>query len=424
MRIRVDKPSSEAISGRALYTHVPTGFEEDPLLHPDDQDVQPGSSRSPSSSSSRPYTNGNAKPGHPNRRSTRDSISTTFARRGGAPPYSRPTLYSRARLVVTQTTANVLSSFFLVLVVVWALSVRLLAAVPKFFAPSVAEQKQWDDPKRWRKEKLVKDVRYYAAQCGFEIRNETVETQDGYFLRMNRIIDPQTTHLKHSDGRGGFPVLIMHGLFQSSGSFVTSEERSLAFWLARHGGYQETGYDRIAYIGHSQGNGTMFISLSKGMVPELGAKLSYFGALAPCGVCGAADVVLSVYDAGTVGVGQVEEVLWSAGFHPAHEDLVRLDTGVSVCAAGLPDVRLSLCMDRCQLAAKAQGQDVPLHAPARVVGIDLLVGWKGWLRHARMRARPATRTVSSGASHDILEDIEKTRPRYPEELEQDALVDV
>ena len=323
MRIRVDKPSAESISGRALYTHVPTGFEEDPLLHPDDSDGY----TTRGSSSHNPQSNGNAKTPHLHRRSTQDSIAATFARRGGAPPYSRPTLYSRARLFVTQATANALSSGFLLLVIIWALSVRLLAAIPKFFAPTVKEQKEWDDPKRWNKEKLVKDVRYYAASCGFEIINETVETQDGYYLRMNRVIDPQTTHKKHSDGRGGFPVLIMHGLFQSSGSFVTSEERSLAFWLARHGGYQvflgnnrgvfdmghrtysrsdprfwdynirelaiydlpamidyickETGYDRIAYIGHSQGNGTMFISLFKGMVPELGRKLTYFGALAP-----------------------------------------------------------------------------------------------------------------------------------------------
>lgn len=323
MRIRVDKPSSETISGRALYTHVPTGFEEDPLLHPS---YDPPNDHPSFSSKTKAYTN--AKSAHPpNRRSTHDSIATTFARRGGAPPYSRPTLYSRARLLVTQTTANILSSFFLLLVVVWALAVRLLAAIPKLLAPTIIEQKEWDDPKRWNKEKLVKDVRYYATSCGFEIINETVETQDGYYLRIHRIIDPQTTHKKHSDGRGGFPVLIMHGLFQSSGSFVTSEERSLAFWLARHGGYQvflgnnrgvfdmghrtysrsdprfwdynirelaiydlpamvdyvckQTGYDRIAYLGHSQGNGTMFISLSKGIVPELGKKLTYFGALAP-----------------------------------------------------------------------------------------------------------------------------------------------
>lgn len=45
---------------------------------------------------------------------------------------------------------------------------------------------------------------------------------------------------------GGFPVFIMHGLFQSSGSFVTSEERSLAFWLARQGGYQ-------VFLGNNRG---------------------------------------------------------------------------------------------------------------------------------------------------------------------------
>ncbi|PWZ01216.1 alpha/beta-hydrolase [Testicularia cyperi] len=321
MRIRVDKPSSEAISSRALYTHVPTGFEEDPLLRPDSPQASNYSDFSKGNTGSNPYD----RPGRP--RSVSESIANTFARRGGAPPFPRPTLYSRSRLFVTQSAANILSSFFLVLVVIWALSVRFLSAIPKLLSPSEIELKEWDEPKRWAKEKLVKDVRYYASTCGFEIKNETVETQDGYYLRVNRIIDPLTTHKKHSDGRGGFPVLIMHGLFQSSGSFVTSEERSLAFWLARHGGYQvflgnnrgvfdmghrrfkrsdprfwdynirelaiydlpalvdwickETGYEKIAYIGHSQGNGTMFISLSKGMVPELGQKLSYFAALAP-----------------------------------------------------------------------------------------------------------------------------------------------
>jgi len=45
---------------------------------------------------------------------------------------------------------------------------------------------------------------------------------------------------------GGFPVLVLHGLFQSSGSFVTSEDRSLAFWLAKQGGYQ-------VYLGNTRG---------------------------------------------------------------------------------------------------------------------------------------------------------------------------
>ena len=58
---------------------------------------------------------------------------------------------------------------------------------------------------------------------------------------------------------------------------------------------QDTGYDKassfvvsevkltrqIAFIGHSQGNGLTFISLSLGMCPSLGKKMSVFIALAP-----------------------------------------------------------------------------------------------------------------------------------------------
>ncbi|KZO94823.1 alpha/beta-hydrolase, partial [Calocera viscosa TUFC12733] len=142
---------------------------------------------------------------------------------------------------------------------------------------------------------------------------------------MHHVLNPR--HKPHADGRGGYPVLILHGLFQSSGSFITSEERSLAFWLSEHGGYdvflgntrgvfdmghtrwkrdeprfwdwtirelamydfpamvdyvcQATGYDKIAFIGHSQGNGLAFLSLSQGIRPDLGERLSVFIALAP-----------------------------------------------------------------------------------------------------------------------------------------------
>jgi hypothetical protein len=62
--------------------------------------------------------------------------------------------------------------------------------------------------------------------------------------RMHKVIDP--THKPLPNGKPPFPVLILHGLFQSSGSFVTSEERSLAFWLARQGGYS-------VYLGNTRG---------------------------------------------------------------------------------------------------------------------------------------------------------------------------
>jgi lysosomal acid lipase/cholesteryl ester hydrolase len=38
---------------------------------------------------------------------------------------------------------------------------------------------------------------------------------------------------------------------------------------------------QIGFIGHSQGNGTAFVSLSLGIRPDLGPKLSVFIALAP-----------------------------------------------------------------------------------------------------------------------------------------------
>lgn len=42
-----------------------------------------------------------------------------------------------------------------------------------------------------------------------------------------------TTANLDSRTKTGFYALI--GLFQSSGAFITSEERSLAFWLSEHG---------------------------------------------------------------------------------------------------------------------------------------------------------------------------------------------
>ncbi|OWT37789.1 lipid particle protein [Cryptococcus neoformans var. grubii Br795] len=236
-------------------------------------------------------------------------------------------LWAKLNLLFVQTTSIILSTYFLVLVVLWAVAAEMAKCLPKWIWPERPRKFPWDDEEYWKKEgkTVSKDPAFYAKQVGMDIEHQTVETEDGYYLKMHRVIDPDAQ--THSDGRGGFPVLILHGLFQSSGSFVTSEDRSLAFWLAREGKYQvylgntrgvfdmghrtfsrndprfwdwtirelamydlpalvehvcrETGYDKIAFIGHSQGNGLAFISLSLGMCPSLGSKLSVFIALAP-----------------------------------------------------------------------------------------------------------------------------------------------
>ncbi|KAI5475682.1 ab-hydrolase associated lipase [Pseudohyphozyma bogoriensis] len=256
----------------------------------------------------------------------------TFPSTARAGPIPAPTLWSWVRLFFLQLLANSASAAFLILIVVWALSARGLDASWKWITGRNVkrDRRDWDDDdhrKRYEREKVVKDIRYYARNCGFDVIEQTVETKDGYLLKVFKVEVLGREPKVHSDGRKGFPVLIQHGLFQSCGSFITSEERSLAFWLAEQGDYQvylgnnrgvfdmghvalsrndprfwdynikelalydlpamvdhvrrDTGYDQVAFIGHSQGNATMFCSLAQGMVPELGEKLSIFIALAP-----------------------------------------------------------------------------------------------------------------------------------------------
>lgn len=151
-----------------------------------------------------------------------------------------PTLRSRIRLQWSQFWANAISTAFLLFIVIWALTYRSLCYILATIRgrDKSRSPRPWDDPARWKQEKLVRDVKYYARTCGYDIIDQVVTTEDGYHLRVHKVVAPSQIGKLHSDGRGGFPVIIQHGLFQSSGSFVTSEERSLAFWLAEHGGYQ------------------------------------------------------------------------------------------------------------------------------------------------------------------------------------------
>ncbi|GAA5850285.1 hypothetical protein JCM9279_006513 [Rhodotorula babjevae] len=258
--------------------------------------------------------------------------SGTFPSTARSGPLAPPTHRSRFKLFFLQLFANAASAGFLIFIIVWALSSRLVEATRRYVGGLNADRhrRAWDtDAARdtRRTERVTKDIRYYALRCGFDVVEQTVETKDGYLLKAFKVVCLKKDAKVHADGRKGFPVLIQHGLFQSCGSFITSEERSLAFWLAEHGDYQvylgnargvfdmghawlkrsdprfwdynikelalydlpalvdhvrrDTGYDKIAFIGHSQGNATMFCSLAQGMVPELGDKLSLFIALAP-----------------------------------------------------------------------------------------------------------------------------------------------
>ncbi|KDE09404.1 hypothetical protein MVLG_00310 [Microbotryum lychnidis-dioicae p1A1 Lamole] len=192
----------------------------------------------------------------------------------------------------------------------------------KFINPFYKFKKRKDVDKEWELritgERFSSRAEYYAEFFGHECEALDVETEDGFVLRVH--------HLIHKKFKGrGHPVILQHGILSNSVTFMVNEEKSLAFWLLDQGydvyvsnirtnfkmphrhfkrsdprywawSIKEIGmYDlpaivdfvvgrtgvKPAYIGHSQGTGTMFLALSRGIRPDIGNKLSSFIALGP-----------------------------------------------------------------------------------------------------------------------------------------------
>ncbi|KAI2629845.1 alpha/beta-hydrolase [Hypoxylon sp. NC1633] len=200
---------------------------------------------------------------------------------------------------------------------------------------------------------VICDVAYYARRVGLDIEEFQVQTEDGFIIdlwhvydpreytklddreRSNRGPEPFTGHkekrLKDPNQKRKFPVLLMHGLLQSSGAYCVNDDDSLAFYLCKSGydvwlgnnrcGFNpkhalldysdprmwcwnirqmgvfdltalvsrvlyETGFEKIGLICHSQGTTQTFVALAKEQRPELGEKLTVFCALAPAAYAG------------------------------------------------------------------------------------------------------------------------------------------
>ena len=160
---------------------------------------------------------------------------------------------------------------------------------------------------------------YYAEFWGYNCDEHDIVTEGGWILKAHRISDPRRS------GPTGHPVVLQHGILCNSAHFVLNEERSMAFWLVDQGfdvwvtnirsnfrakhieytrfdprywawGLKELAFDlkdvvdyitaatgrpQLAYVGHSQGSGSMYLALSPGICPEIGNKLSCFIALGP-----------------------------------------------------------------------------------------------------------------------------------------------
>lgn len=169
--------------------------------------------------------------------------------------------------------------------------------------------------------KLVFDLRYYVRLAGFDLETHKVETADGYYLEVDRIIERNKSEEKRR-----YPVLLLPGLMQSSAAYCTAGPESIAFTLFRAGydvwlGNNRCGFDpehkvysrwstemwdwsiedlgnkdcpamveyvraytassHVAVAAHSQGTTQMFLGLSRQGTPDMGLHISSFSALAP-----------------------------------------------------------------------------------------------------------------------------------------------
>ncbi|MCJ1287953.1 hypothetical protein MMC26_007306 [Xylographa opegraphella] len=211
-----------------------------------------------------------------------------------------------------------------------------------------------DDP-------LICDVGYYARRVGLDIEEFKVQTEDGFIIQLWHVFNPKeyspvsaearrhhepvvfpekhienghvngASGAQYRDGNRRYPVLLVHGLLQSSGAYCANDEDSLAFFLCKSGydvwlgnnrcGFDpqhemlaysdprmwawnirqmgvmdlpaiisrvlsETGFPKLGLVCHSQGTTETFVALAKEQRPDLGSKISVFCALAPAAYAG------------------------------------------------------------------------------------------------------------------------------------------
>lgn len=115
-----------------------------------------------------------------------------------------------------------------------------------------------DDP-------VVCDVAYYARRVGLDIEEYSVQTEDGFIIKLWHVYNPSeytpasaahrshrapevfsASHVTNGHGYGSsetqfgsgkqkYPVLLVHGLLQSAGAYCTNDDDSLAFFLCKSG---------------------------------------------------------------------------------------------------------------------------------------------------------------------------------------------
>ena len=146
------------------------------------------------------------------------------------PAYGPPSLFRGLQIVAYRVSSGILSVSFLMIVVAGSLA-STAASVIKRKKPrpfQAREDKAKAERRKHGSARLTCDVRYYARRVGLDVEEFKVTTEDGFVLVMEHIFDPKD----HRKGKK-YPVLLVHGLLQSSGAFCSHDDNSLAFYLCK-----------------------------------------------------------------------------------------------------------------------------------------------------------------------------------------------
>ncbi|KAK6501803.1 hypothetical protein TWF481_009627 [Arthrobotrys musiformis] len=255
------------------------------------------------------------------------------------PVYGSSKWFGWAEVQFFRVVSFVLSTIFLLSIVCGAVfkSIQLTLCTPRSLLSNGPERplkgleyqlnKDLDEQeRRYGKPKLKCDVGYYARRVGLDMEEFKITTEDGFILVLQHIFDPNNKGDGEDGTRRKYPVLLVHGLLQSSGAFCSNDDNSLAFYLCKSGYdiwlgnnrcyykpehmalkssdprmwcwnirqmgifdlsafvdhiLSRTGFPKLALVAHSQGTTQSFVAMAKDQHPTLGSKISIFCALAP-----------------------------------------------------------------------------------------------------------------------------------------------
>ncbi|KAH3680148.1 hypothetical protein WICMUC_000549 [Wickerhamomyces mucosus] len=232
---------------------------------------------------------------------------------------SRRSELSRNKQIFYQMTSAVCTALFLFILMILA----LISSALRYVTTNKSLEHRGSHVYRSKEDlKLVPDLNYYYKLYGLQVDTYNVITKDGFVIILQRIVDPKEGQdIKISRK----PVLLLHGLLQSSGSFCSSGKESLAYFLFQQGydiwlGNNRCGfecrhidlepndylmwdwdivdisehdltalidqvlanscYDKLTLIAHSQGTTQGFITLDNDRFKNC-SKLNAFVALSP-----------------------------------------------------------------------------------------------------------------------------------------------